>query len=120
MVGIMKNLISVVPTVLFLALVIGCAPYKAVESTVGAASNSSSATSVTVQLNGTVSDDGLPNNTLTKSWTQVSGPGVPVFENASNPKTKVTLSAPGHYVFRLSASDGSLVAHDDVVVDVVQ
>ena len=30
-------------------------------------------------LNGTVTDDGLPNNTLTITWSKVSGPGTVTF-----------------------------------------
>jgi hypothetical protein len=72
----------------------------------------------TVTLNGTVSDDGLPNNTLTISWSKVSGPGTVVFANPAAAVTTATLSAAGTYILRLTASDGELSASDDVTVTI--
>src|SRR5439155_17241870 len=63
------------------------------------------------QLNGNVSDDGLPvGSNLTTNWTKVSGPGTVTFMNANVTVTGVTFSATGTYVLRLTASDGSLTA----------
>jgi RHS repeat-associated protein len=60
-----------------------------------------------VQLEGAVSDDGLPlNHTLTVSWVELSGPTNATFINSNLPVTGVSLSAPGNYVLQLSANDG--------------
>jgi RHS repeat-associated protein len=73
------------------------------------------ATSTTLQ--GSVQDDGLPSGSQPVSaWTLVSGPGSVSFGSPSSPVTPVQLSADGTYVFRLSASDGSLSASDEVTV----
>jgi len=58
-----------------------------------------------VTLNGAVSDDGLPNNTLIISWTVVSGPGTVIFGDPSAAVTQATFSAAGTYVLQLSAND---------------
>ncbi|HET9315695.1 MAG TPA: FG-GAP-like repeat-containing protein, partial [Vicinamibacteria bacterium] len=71
-------------------------------------------------LAGFASDDGLPEgSTLTVAWSLVSGPGSVTFGNAAAAATTVTLSAPGAYVLRLTASDGALSASDDVTVTLV-
>jgi hypothetical protein len=69
-------------------------------------------------LDGTVSDDGLPNGTLTTSWSKVSGPGDVSFANASAVDTTATFTLSGSYVLRLSASDGELSAQDEMAVSV--
>lgn len=76
------------------------------------------AQSVTVSLNGTVSDDGLPSNTLTTTWTRVSGPGAVTFSAPNAAVTQATMTVPGTYVLRLSASDGALSSFDDVTVTI--
>ncbi len=59
-------------------------------------------------LQGAVVDDGKPTNeTLIIQWVQVSGPGVVVFNNASNPTTDITFPVGGQYVLRLYADDGA-------------
>lgn len=62
-------------------------------------------TNLEAVLNGTVFDDGLPNGTLTTSWTQVSGPGTATFVDASSAASGVTFSASGVYVLQLTADD---------------
>jgi subtilisin family serine protease len=71
-------------------------------------------------LNGSATDDGLPNppGALTRSWTKVSGPGTVTFANASNPVTTATFSAAGVYVLRLTANDSALIGADDVQITV--
>ena len=59
-------------------------------------------------LDGTVSDDGLPSNTLTTLWKKVIGPGTVTFGNAAAVDTTASFSAAGTYVLELSASDGAL------------
>jgi hypothetical protein len=65
-------------------------------------------------LNGTATDDGLPNppNKVTTTWSKVSGPGTVTFANAGAKATTATFSAAGTYVLRLTASDGTLSAND--------
>lgn len=73
--------------------------------------------SVTVNLTGVVTDDSTPAPTV--QWTKVSGPGTVVFANAASAVTSATIDAPGTYVLRLTANDGSLSASDDVTITVL-
>ncbi|HET7295336.1 MAG TPA: hypothetical protein VFM88_23155, partial [Vicinamibacteria bacterium] len=74
---------------------------------------------VSVNLDGTVTDDGLPAAVLTTTWTLVSGPAAPSFGDPSAVDTTATFTVPGVYTLRLTASDGELQTADDVVVGVV-
>jgi N-acetylneuraminic acid mutarotase len=69
-------------------------------------------------LNGSATDDGLPNppGTLTYAWSKVSGPGTVTFGNASAATTSAAFSAAGTYVLRLTASDSVLSGADEVTV----
>jgi len=58
-----------------------------------------------VSLNGSATDDGLPNGTLTVRWAMLSGPGTVTFANPANASTQATFSAAGTYVLQLSAND---------------
>jgi RHS repeat-associated protein len=69
-------------------------------------------------LEGTVTDDGLPTNTLTTTWTKISGPGTVTFGNASNALTQVTFSSAGAYVLQLSANDSQSSASSTVTITV--
>ncbi|UCE86393.1 MAG: hypothetical protein JSU66_01225, partial [Deltaproteobacteria bacterium] len=70
-------------------------------------------------LQGGVSDDGLPAPpSLTVLWSQVSGPGLAEFDDASSAFTAVRFSGPGTYVLRLTAGDGELQSSDDVRIAV--
>lgn len=72
---------------------------------------------VTIMLNGSVVDDGLPvEGTLATWWEVFIGPGLVTFENSQLPATSATFSASGTYVLQLNASDGELTAGDTVVV----
>jgi hypothetical protein len=73
-------------------------------------------------LAGSASDDGLPNppGVLTTTWSSVSGPGPVTFQNASQPSTSASFTAPGVYLLRLNASDGSLSRADTVQITVLQ
>lgn len=73
-----------------------------------------------VTLNGTASDDGLPNppSLVTSSWSKVSGPGTVTFGTANQLQTTATFSATGTYVLRLTGSDSALSGTDDVTVQV--
>ena len=70
-------------------------------------------------LVGTATDDGLPNNTLTTTWSAVNGPGTVTFGNPFQLSTTASFSIPGSYTLRLTASDGVLSSSDDVVISVV-
>ncbi len=71
-------------------------------------------------LNGTVTDDGLPAPPalFTTTWSVVSGPGTVTFGNSSAVLTTATFSAAGSYVLRLTGNDSALQATDDVIVTV--
>jgi hypothetical protein len=71
----------------------------------------------TAPLAGTVTDDG-PASSVTSTWSKVSGPGSVAFVNANANSTQASFSAPGVYVLRLTASDGSLTAFDEVTITI--
>jgi glucose/arabinose dehydrogenase len=72
-------------------------------------------------LDGTVSDDGLPDppGAVSTIWTQQSGPGTVAFGNAASVDTTASFSIAGTYVLRLTANDGALDSSDDVRVTVI-
>ena len=71
-------------------------------------------------LDGTVTDDGLPNPpaAVTTLWTQESGPGTATFGNANIIDTTVEFSELGIYVLRLTANDSQLESYDEVTITV--
>ena len=71
-------------------------------------------------LDGTVTDDGLPNppGAINTTWSQVSGPGTVTFANATAVDTTASFSAPGAYILRFSANDGGTTSSDDLSVTV--
>ena len=73
-----------------------------------------------VSLDGTVSDDGLPNppDSVTTTWSKTSGPGTVTFGSSSSVDTTATFSADGVYVLRLTADDSVLSAYDEVTITV--
>lgn len=68
-------------------------------------------------LNGHVTDDGLP-NPLRVAWSKLDGPGTVTFTDAGAPATTATFSAPGIYVLSLSADDAAVARNDLVEVRV--
>ncbi len=74
--------------------------------------------SSSASLNGTVTDDGLPDppGAVTTTWSKVSGPGTVTFADDNAVVTTASFSDAGAYVLRLDASDGDLAASDDVEV----
>ncbi|TMK34551.1 MAG: hypothetical protein E6G58_11285 [Actinobacteria bacterium] len=72
-------------------------------------------------MQGSVTDDGLPNPpaAVTSTWSQVSGPGTATFTDPSSPTTTVSFDAAGTYVLRLTGDDSALQASDDVTVTVL-
>jgi subtilisin family serine protease len=71
-------------------------------------------------LDGTVTDDGLPNppGMVTTTWSKVSGPGTVTFGNPNAVDTTASFSAAGSYVLRLTASDSLLSSSDEVSITV--
>jgi RHS repeat-associated protein len=89
--------------------------------TVGAGSNQAiTLPQLSVNLTGTVSDDGLPADYLATTWSKVSGPGSVTFGDSSKLATTATFSSVGTYVLRLSATDGQLTGTSDVTITVVR
>jgi len=75
--------------------------------------------SLSVTLNGGVTDDGLPNGALTSTWSKVSGPGTVTFGNATHAATTATFSAPGVYILRLTGDDSQAAVYSDVTITVL-
>jgi hypothetical protein len=73
---------------------------------------------VLVTLNGTATDDGLPNGTLTVQWSLLSGPGMVTFSDASSAASTATFSSIGTYVLQLSACDTQYTSTLPVTVTV--
>lgn len=69
-----------------------------------------------VTLNGTATDDNLPSNNLTITWTKTSGNGNVSFADANSAATTATFDAAGSYVLRLTASDGQYTVWDEVAI----
>jgi hypothetical protein len=73
----------------------------------------------TANLDGTVSDDGLPNPPgaiQSLVWSKESGPGSVSFGDAGSVDTTADFSEPGTYVLRLTVSDGELTGTDTTTV----
>ena len=68
-----------------------------------------------------VADDGLPDppKALTTTWSQVSGPGTVIFDDASAINTAAVIPEVGIYTLRLTADDGELATFDDVTIELV-
>ncbi|MCZ7573200.1 MAG: right-handed parallel beta-helix repeat-containing protein [Ardenticatenaceae bacterium] len=71
-------------------------------------------------LDGTVSDDGLPNppGVVTTTWSQISGPATVTFADPNAVDTTAGFAAGGSYVLRLTADDSELTARDELTVTV--
>ena len=87
---------------------------------VNAGSDQTAPLSAGARLDGTVTDDGMPNPpaSVTTTWSMFSGPGAVTFANASAIDTTASFSLAGAYVLRLTANDGELVSSDDIVINV--
>ncbi|NQZ59303.1 MAG: LamG domain-containing protein, partial [Lentisphaeraceae bacterium] len=70
-------------------------------------------------LKGSVSDDNLPSNSLSTTWSKVSGPGTVTFANASKLDSTAAFSTAGTYVLRLTATDSALQTSDDISITVL-
>lgn len=73
-----------------------------------------------INLQGDVTDDGLPQGeTLQTTWVVAQGDDSYVtFSDSNNPQTEVTFSEIGMYILRLIADDGELTGEDELVVTV--
>lgn len=69
-----------------------------------------------VPLIGSVVDDSPP-ETLTISWSQVSGPAMVAFSTPHHTETSVSLPKAGTYVLRLTANDGQWQAQHDITIE---
>jgi len=84
--------------------------------TVSAGPDRSAETGVAIALSGAVSDDGRPSGTLQSQWSVVSGPGTVTFGSPQSAESTASFSVAGSYVLRLTATDGSLSASDEMTV----
>jgi hypothetical protein len=73
----------------------------------------------TVTLNGSATDDGQPNGSITYSWKKLTGAGKVTFGSASQAVTTAQFSKAGTYTLQLTANDGQLSATDNVVITVL-
>jgi hypothetical protein len=71
-------------------------------------------------LDGTVTDDGLPDppGTVTTTWSKLIGPGEVAFGDDSLLDTTASFSKEGVYTLRLTAYDGEMSSIDDVTITV--
>lgn len=85
----------------------------------GVAGSASVAMGETLNLFGSVEDEGLPRDAmLTMGWKKLSGPGDVRFSNAAAARTRATFSAPGAYQLEISASDSEFTRSTRVDVTV--
>jgi hypothetical protein len=72
----------------------------------------------TVNLQGTVTDDGFPSGAINIGWSEVSGPGPVTFGNPTGAVTTATFTVAGTYVLQLEADDTQLRSASTVTVTV--
>lgn len=86
--------------------------------TIDAGSNQTVTLPDSAFLNGTVSDDGLPDppGNVTISWSKTDGPGMVVFSNPNSPNTVATFTMEGTYILQLTADDGELLSTDELTI----
>ncbi len=76
--------------------------------------------SVAITLNGSTSDDGLPDPfSLSRAWSFVSGPDAVSFSSASTSSTIATFTSPGTYILGLTVTDTEFTAHDEMAVTIL-
>ena len=71
-----------------------------------------------VILNGSATDDGLPQGQLTYLWSVVSAPDIVSFGSPTQASTTASFISEGIYTLRLTVSDGLLSHQSDVIVTV--
>jgi len=72
------------------------------------------------RLAGIVFDDGLPYGTVDVAWSQVSGPGVAQFSDATSVSSEVSFDTAGTWELLLEATDGEFPVTDTVTITVVE
>lgn len=107
--GKMRRVLTVILLLIVSLMIFGCSDMNSINS----APEVSAGPQITVQsgeeieLQGIVSDDGLPlDSDLEITWTKVSGPDDFEITEVNNPISKATFNEPGEYVLQLSAYDG--------------
>jgi hypothetical protein len=86
---------------------------------VSAGSNQTINLPASANLNGTVTDDYLPaGNTLTSTWSKMSGPGNVTFGNVNAQSTTASFSTAGTYVLQLAATDSAITTTSTVTITV--
>jgi hypothetical protein len=76
-------------------------------------------TSVSITLNGSATDDGLPNAfAMARTWSMVSGPAPVSFSSAHTAITIATFTAPGDYVLGFTVTDTEFTAYDEMAVSI--
>ncbi len=77
---------------------------------------------LSIELNGEVSDDGLPDppGAVTVAWSHVAGPAGLAFEDAGKVVTTIRITSPGTYTLRLTADDGEAQGTDELVIRVTE
>ena len=70
----------------------------------------------TVSISAQAADDYLAPESLSKTWAQLSGPATATITGATTLSPQLQLPTAGTYRFRLTVSDGSLGAFDEVAV----
>ncbi len=74
--------------------------------------------SVSVTLNGSVTDDGYPTTSLIYGWRIISGPGPVSLAGGSTLNVTANFFQPGVYTLRLEVSDTDRAGSDDAVVTI--
>ncbi len=72
---------------------------------------------VTVQLQGSVIDDGGPSD-LVIAWTKISGPNDIVIDDPTVANTWATITSAGIYHLQIDANDGEFYSTDDMYIEV--
>ena len=88
---------------------------------VDAGANRTTDFGVPIDLEGSASDDGFPEDpgALTLTWSKFSGPGTVTFGDPHAAETTADFSLPGTYILKLQADDGDLVGAATMIVTVV-
>lgn len=87
--------------------------------TVSVSATSNPVVGDTVQLHATANDDGLPNQTLNYSWTQVNGPALSIQNNMQNNAAFIANQA-GSYLLQVQVDDSELSTQQTIIVEVTE
>jgi hypothetical protein len=78
----------------------------------------SSGGTAAVALTGSATDDGLPSNTLSYTWSLSSGPSSVTFASANSASTGATFTTAGTYTINFAVSDGTLTSAKTISVTI--